>query len=173
MEHELLLLGLLSGSAMHGYQLNEVIESRLPLFSGLKPSTAYSALDRLAVRGLVSVTTERVGKRPERKVYDLTAAGRERFLELLRENLKSDDLPAYTLEHGLLFTRALAPDEVRALLGKRREATSARIAFLERMRDSHPPASSGRLVAGHALAHVVAEVAWLDGVIEGPLPSAG
>ncbi len=108
---------------MHGYQLNEVIEHRLPRIAGLRPSTAYSALDRLAQRGLVTVTAERVGRRPERKVFTLTEAGRERFLALLRENLRSADLPVYAGEQGLLFARALPAAEVRELLARRLEAT--------------------------------------------------
>ncbi len=166
MEHELLLLGLLSGTAMHGYQLNEVIETRLKRIAGLKPSTAYSALDRLATLGLVGVTTERVGRRPERKVYALTESGRDRFRDLLRANLASADVPIYTGEHGILFLRALAAGEARELLRQRRDATSARLPEVERLRDSHPATSPARLTADHALAHLEAEVAWLDRVLE-------
>jgi DNA-binding PadR family transcriptional regulator len=165
MEYELLLLGLLSGSAMHGYQLNEVIETRFPRLAGLKPSTAYSGLERLAQRGLVTVTTERVGRRPERRVYALTEAGRERFLELLRQNLRSADLPGYPGEHGLLFARALPAAEVRDLLALRRDATAARLPELERLRDGHPAGSPGRLMADHALAHARTEINWLDEVL--------
>jgi len=164
-EDELLLLGLLSGSAMHGYQLNEIIEQRLPMLSKLKPSTAYSALDRLAAQGLAEATVERVGRRPERKVYGLTPAGRERFLDLLRENLRSADLPAYAGDRGLLFHRALPANEVLALLAERREATLARAPRLRRLLESHPPRSAAALVAGHALALIDAEVTWLDGIL--------
>ncbi|HEY5477926.1 MAG TPA: PadR family transcriptional regulator [Tepidiformaceae bacterium] len=164
MDDELLLLGLLSGSAMHGYQLNEVIEQRLPMFSALKPSTAYSALDRLAERGLVSVTTERVGRRPERKVYHLTESGRERFLELLRGNLRSAAEPSGQGKQGLLFYRALPRDEVLALFAERRLATEARVGPMRAMYEAHLPGSAGRLVADNALAHLEAEIAWLDRV---------
>jgi DNA-binding PadR family transcriptional regulator len=164
-DDELLLLGLLSGSAMHGYQLNEIIDKRLSGLSSLKPSTAYSALDRLAGRGLVSVSYERVGRRPERKVYALTGSGRERFLELLRANLRAADLPAYAGNRGLLFLRALPADDVLSLLSERRTATEARLSPLERLRDGHPSRSTGRLVAEHAIVHLKAELAWLERVL--------
>jgi len=165
MEDELLLLGLLSGSAMHGYKLNDVIERRLPRLSRLKPSTAYSQLDRLAERGLVSRAMERVGRRPERKVFSLTVAGRERFVELLRENLRSADVPAYAGELGVLFFRALSRADVLALLGERRAATEARLPELTRIRATHPPGTPGYLTADHALAHLRAELDWLQRVL--------
>jgi DNA-binding PadR family transcriptional regulator len=157
---------------MHGYQLNEVIEQRLPQFAGLKPSTAYSALDRLARQGMVTTTMERVGKRPERKVYALTAVGRRRFLELLRENLRSAELPAYSGQIGLLFARALPPHEFTELLTLRRAAAAARIPGLARLADGHPPGSPGYLVADHALAHARTEVDWIDRALA-TLTSAG
>lgn len=166
MEDELLLLGLLSGSAMHGYQLNEVIEERLPLLSTIKPSTAYSRLDRLASDGLVESTAERVGRRPERKVYALTEAGRERFLELLRENLRSADLAPQTGDLGVLFQRALPHEEVATLLAARRDATARRRPHVKEMFDLHPLGSPGRLIAEHTLTHLDAEIGWLDAVLE-------
>jgi DNA-binding PadR family transcriptional regulator len=163
-DDELLLLGLLSGSAMHGYQLNEVIEQRLSMFSTLKPSTAYSALDRLARGGLVEVTRERVGNRPERKVYHLAEAGRERFLTLLRRNLRSVDGPQNPGQQGLLFSRALPDAEVIELLAERRVATAARLAPLIALHDGHPAGSPARLVTANAIAHLHAEIDWLDRV---------
>jgi DNA-binding PadR family transcriptional regulator len=165
-EDELLLLGLLSGSSMHGYQLNEVIEQRLPLLSKIKPSTAYSRLDRLAIDGLVESTAERVGRRPERKVYALTEAGRERFLALLRENLSSADLAPQAGDLGVLFHRALPPDEVATLLTARRDATARRRPHFEEMIERHRPGTPGRLIAEHTLTHLDAEIGWLDTVLE-------
>jgi DNA-binding PadR family transcriptional regulator len=165
-DNELVLLGLLSGSAMHGYQLNEVIEQRLPLLSRIKPSTAYSRLDRLAARGLVEATIERVGRRPERKVYALTEAGRERFMLLLRENLRSAALPSPSGDLGLLFHRALPGEEVAMLLAERRDETAARRPQVEDMLARHMPGSAGRLIAEHTLVHLDAELAWLDALLE-------
>jgi DNA-binding PadR family transcriptional regulator len=168
MSDELLLLGLLSDSAMHGYQLNEVIEKHLPMLWDLKPSTAYSRLDRLAARGLVATTTKRVGRRPERKVYDLTTVGRERFFELLRENMRT----AHDL--GILFSRALSPAEVHSLLRERRDATAEQRPYHLAMIESHPADSVGRRISERALAHLDVELKWLDGVLAEAVPiSAG
>jgi DNA-binding PadR family transcriptional regulator len=167
---ELLLLGLLSGSAMHGYQLNEVIEKHLPMFWDLKPSTAYSRLDRLAARGLVATTTKRVGRRPERKVYELTAVGRERFIELLRENMRTAHADARSADLGILFSRALPPDEVHSLLRERRDATADQRPRHVAMIESHPAGSAGRRISERALAHLDVELKWLDGVLDEAVP---
>lgn len=166
MDDELVLLGVLSGSAMHGYQLNDMIEHHLPLFTSIKPSTAYSRLDRLATRGLVRSRRERVGRRPERKVYELTEEGRARFLALLRENLRSAEPPSQAGDAGVLFHRALPEAEVLALLAERRQATVVLRDRMEEMKRRHPPHSSGYLVAERALVHAEAEERWLDSVIE-------
>ncbi|MEE8338059.1 MAG: PadR family transcriptional regulator [Dehalococcoidia bacterium] len=165
MSDELLLLGLLSGSAMHGYQLNEVIEKRLPMLWDLKPSTAYSRLDRLAARGLVATTTQRIGRRPERKVYELTAEGRERFLELLRENMRSASTDSQSADLGILFSRALPAGEVQALLRERRAATAERRPHLIEMIARHPAESPGRRISERSLVHLDVELEWLDGVL--------
>ena len=170
MDEELLLLGLLSGSAMHGYQLNEVIAHRLVLFSNLKPSTAYSTLDRLAKQGFVESTPERVGRRPERKVYSLTAAGRRRFLELLRLNLRSAAQPSHSGAKGLLFLSALPSDEVLTLLAERREGATVLLASLVKVREGHAPQTPAGLAAGHAIAHVEAELGWLDELLGAASP---
>lgn len=165
MSDELLLLGLLSGSAMHGYQLNEVIEKHLPMLWDLKPSTAYSRLDRLAARGLVEATAQRIGRRPERKVYDLTAVGRERFLELLRENMRTAHTDSQSADLAILFSRALPPDEVAELLRERRDATAERRPHLVEMIERHPSESAGRRISERALAHLDVELEWLDGIL--------
>jgi DNA-binding PadR family transcriptional regulator len=170
MSDELLLLGLLSGSAMHGYQLNEVIENHLPMLWDLKPSTAYSRLDRLASRGLVQTTTARVGRRPERKVYELTTVGRERFMELLRENMRTAHTDSRSADLGILFSRALPSDEVAELLRERREATASRRPHLLEMLDRHPSESAGYRISERALAHLDVELQWLDGVLASDAP---
>jgi DNA-binding PadR family transcriptional regulator len=147
---------------MHGYQLNEAIEQRLPQLSSVKPSTAYSRLERLARAGLVTSTTERVGRRPERRVYALTDAGRDRFAALLRDNLRSAEAGTRAADIGLLFSRALPTNDVVALLSERRQAVAATGPRLEALRDRHPVGSPARMVAGRGLALLQAELAWLD-----------
>ncbi len=76
MERELLLLGLLRGQEMHGYQLNEII-SRVNRYIELKKATVYFLLDKMDNSGWIKRTDEQEGNRPPRRVYHLTAEGED------------------------------------------------------------------------------------------------
>lgn len=162
-EDELLLLGLLDDRAMHGYMLNESIRDRLGHTTGApRPSTAYARLAKLEERGLVVYRSERGGRRPERRVYELTEGGRTRFLELLRAALRDPGDPSVPGDALVLFLRALPRDEWRALLRERREALAPSRKSAERLRDGHPATSPGHWLARRRLAHLEAEERWLD-----------
>jgi DNA-binding PadR family transcriptional regulator len=168
MERELLLLGLLHQEEMHGYQLHDIIESYLDACVDLKKSTAYYLLDRLAQEGLVSQSEERVGNRPRRRVYRLTPAGEARFQELLRENL-AGYLPAvFGSMVGLAFLDQVDPAEAGQLLQQRRAALAA---ALDKARATPAHPGSMQYIIDHQVAHLEAELAWLDSVLAG-LPAS-
>ncbi len=160
--NELLLLGLLGRQRMHGYQLHEMLERQLSFLSDLKRPTAYRLLEALHRQGLVEREVERAGRRPERRVYRLTARGRSRFEELLRAELRA---PAYPVDPGnvaLLFSDHLPPDERSALVGRRLSSLEARRDQLADLVARHAPGTSARLVLEHDLARAEAEIAWLS-----------
>jgi len=165
--NELLLLGLLDQHKMHGYELHEFLEHRLSFLSSLKKPTAYRMLDRMFAEGLVERTAERSGRRPERMVYQLTMAGRERFMRLLREQLAATDRPLAPANVALIFSDRLAPDERTGLLRKRRQSVAELRDLLSNALGFHDAGSGARLVLHHDLAHLAAELGWLDRVIAG------
>ena len=80
------LLALLADEAAHGYQLRARLQLALgPLAEALNAGQVYVTLTRLERAGLV--TSKRVGQidRPDRKVYELSAAGRVRVREWLQD----------------------------------------------------------------------------------------
>jgi DNA-binding PadR family transcriptional regulator len=80
------LLALLAGEASHAYQLRARLALALgPLVEALNEGQVYVTLNRLEKAGLVS--SARVGQadRPDRKVYELTDAGRDRVLSWLQD----------------------------------------------------------------------------------------
>lgn len=83
---ELSALGLLQREPLHGYRLKQ----RLELFMGSCISVNYGAiyplLKRLEERGYIQVILEEAGDAgSSRKVYGITAAGRERWLYKMLE----------------------------------------------------------------------------------------
>jgi len=80
------LLALLSKEPSHGYELHQ----RLSAVFGdaqaeLNPGQVYVALSRLERGGLVAVRDVSQGSRPDKKVYEVTEAGREMVVRWLAE----------------------------------------------------------------------------------------
>ncbi|MCA9906066.1 MAG: PadR family transcriptional regulator, partial [Anaerolineae bacterium] len=120
MERKLLLLGLLHGHEMYGYQLNEVLDTHPGTSIQLKKPTVYKLLDQMATDGWLTFREESEGNRPMRRVYDITSEGRDTFQRLLRE-LLADYTPAEFPTHiALGFLDMLPSIEALDLLRQRR-----------------------------------------------------
>lgn len=78
------ILGFLMDSEMTGYDLKRRFRDPVGFFYRVSDGSLYPALKKLARDGLVRMRTERQGRRT-RKVYSITAKGRERFLTMLEE----------------------------------------------------------------------------------------
>jgi DNA-binding PadR family transcriptional regulator len=78
------ILGFLMESDMTGYDLKRKFQDPVGFFYRASDGSLYPALKKLAHDGLVTMRAERHGRRA-RKVYAITARGRERFLAMLRE----------------------------------------------------------------------------------------
>lgn len=166
----LMLLGLLRSGPKHGYELHRVVVGHGELYADLKKPTLYHLLDRLAAQGAVAVTTESGarGRRGERRVYALTAAGNGLFESLLRSALSSFHAGSTGLEVAAVFLDCLPAREARSLLGARRNAVERRRAIIAAElgplaeRSSAARMSSGFLAADHALSLMDAELDWIN-----------
>ena len=78
------MLGFLMDAEMTGYDLKRRFQDSVGFFYRVSDGSLYPALKKLAHDKLVTMRTERNGKRA-RKVYAITAPGRERFLKMLAE----------------------------------------------------------------------------------------
>ncbi|GIP58784.1 PadR family transcriptional regulator [Paenibacillus woosongensis] len=114
----LILLALLRERPMHGYELQQLIQtSRMDTWTNLLSGSIYYALNKMEQDGLLRTEAEeRTGARL-RKIYAITEAGEEMFQQMLRQSLtitphsvKSD----FSL--GLLWIEHLPPEEALGLL---------------------------------------------------------
>lgn len=78
------ILGFLMESEMTGYDLKRRFQDPIGFFYRVSDGSLYPALKRLALDGLVTMHSERHGRRT-RNIYAITPAGRARFLRTLRE----------------------------------------------------------------------------------------
>jgi len=163
MDKKLLLLGLLRRQEMHGYQLNEFIDTNLALCTDLKKPTAYYLLDQMSKEGWLSAETVQEGNRPPRKVYQLTEAGEVAFQRLLRENLSAYAPADFPGDLGLAFLDELSPAEARLLLEAQKAQAAAR---LDEIRAIPQHGGSLSLIFSHQIHHLQAELAWLEHVLQ-------
>jgi DNA-binding PadR family transcriptional regulator len=79
------ILGLLVEQPQHGYAIQAALEEGFDDLCDPGPGEVYRVLGALSRDGLVSPSTTRIGRRPRRKVYAPTAAGKRRLHAWLRD----------------------------------------------------------------------------------------
>jgi len=72
-----LLLSLLDGKTMYGYQIVKELEARSQGYFKFKEGTLYPALHRLEKSGLISSKWELLANGRQRRNYNITAKGRD------------------------------------------------------------------------------------------------
>jgi DNA-binding PadR family transcriptional regulator len=156
------LLALLAKEASHGYQLRAQLQLALgPLAEVLNPGHVYVVLNRLEKARLV--TSERVGQSDgaDRRVYELTAAGRERLMEWLADTSWPKPAPA---EFHLKLVAAAAAglaDPVR-LVDVQRHALLAGLAAAQRAALADPDGSLAGLLLEGVVLRLQADLRWLE-----------
>jgi DNA-binding PadR family transcriptional regulator len=120
------ILGFLTEAEATGYDLKQRFQDPVGFFYRVSDGSIYPALKRLAHDGLVTLRTERHGRRA-RKVYAITPRGRAHFMRMLREPAQplfvfdesqvkiyfSDRAPEIALEH---LERSRRDDEARTAM---------------------------------------------------------
>jgi len=123
------LLGFIEEAPRSGYDLKREIDHRLEHLLEISSGTIYYTLKRLEVRGWVKGSVSRKGKRPEQRVYRITAEGKKAFHELLEEAMAQRQRFLSPFDVALYFTPRLpagtvarAVDKHLADLGRFRES---------------------------------------------------
>jgi len=156
------LLALLAREASHGYELRARLQLALgPLAEALNAGQVYVVLNRLEKARLVSA--ERVGQsdRPDRKVYELTDAGRARVTEWLDDTSWPKPAPA---EFHLKLVAAAAAglaDPVR-IVDQQRHALLAGLAATQRTALAEPDGSVAGLLLEGVVLRQQADLRWLE-----------
>ncbi len=153
MSTRLVILGVLRQRPLHGYEIKQIIEEHMGDWTSIAFGSIYFALDRLATEGMIEkVATEQEGRRPSRNVYEITAAGREEFLRLLRQTWADVEHPYFAIDIAVAFLAALPRDEVVVLLRGR----VARLKAILRYLALHEAEQMGRAEVPAAAAYIFA-----------------
>ena len=166
---ELALLGLLREAPVHGYELRKQLALRLGGLRAFSYGSLYPALRRLTRAGLIveEEAVDGVATRRARRVYRITAEGKERLDELLSESgPHAWDDESFGV-HLAFFSRTPRETRMRILEGRRRAVEERR----EGMRSSL--AKTGEQIDRYTrqlhrlgLDACEREVRWLNELIE-------
>jgi DNA-binding PadR family transcriptional regulator len=156
------LLALLSKEPSHGYELHQRLSAALGgAQAELSPGQVYVALTRLERGGLVVAREVAQGSRPDKKVYEVTASGRELVQEWLAELSWRKPVP---VEFHLKLVAAAATglaDPVALIDAQRRELLR-RLAELRRAIDRQPVGDQGTVLLEGGALRVEADIRWLE-----------
>jgi len=168
-KNEITVLGLLLEKPMYGYEIHQEIKRReMDYWAKIKLPSIYNTLTRLEEQELIQSGKEKVGKMPERNVYSITPAGREKLQELVTSFLRDEDRPEWNFGLAVAFLFGAPRETVLEILQHRREELTKHLAHLEQERDTHRdkiPFNWGMLIEnGHK--HMQLELDWLNSLIE-------
>ena len=129
------ILGILAEEPRSGYDLLRAIGERGAGMLDVPPGTLYYALKCFEKRGWVAGTSEKRGKRPERRVFKLTAAGRRAFAELLEETAFAPDRLISPFDVALFFAPHLAPETLLQAIERRESHVAASLESIHRVEE--------------------------------------
>jgi DNA-binding PadR family transcriptional regulator len=118
MDVRTICLGILTRGEATGYEIKKVFEDDgYQHFVEASFGSIYPALSRLTEEGLVSVRAEAQEKRPDRKVYSITPAGRTALTGALLKPLP-EDRHRSPFVFAMLFSDLLPVPHVRRLVDR-------------------------------------------------------
>jgi PadR family transcriptional regulator AphA len=161
MDVRTICLGILTRGEATGYEIKKLFEEDgYQHFMEASFGSIYPALNRLTDEGLVSVREEAQQKRPDRKVYSITQAGRTAFLAALMKPLP-EDRHRSPFVFAMLFSHLLPPERASKLLEDYLDQSRTRLAQIPPRSDADSPPGE-RFVMGLGRAIYEAIIAFVE-----------
>lgn len=170
MSTRLVILGLLRERPLYGYEIKAIIEDHMEDWTNIAFGSIYFALGKLAEEGFIEkVATEQAGNRPSRDIYQITAAGQDEFLRLLRQVWMEFDRQLFPLDIGLFFMSALPREEVVGYMQNR----VAQLEMILQHIDAHQSEQTAKdevpalanAIFDHTRVHLQAELEWTQATL--------
>jgi DNA-binding PadR family transcriptional regulator len=157
------VLAMLAKEPSHGYQLRARLRQALgPLGEAMNDGQVYVTLTRLEKAGLVTAEpTAGRPERPDRKMYELTAAGQQRVAEWLAEvSWPKPDLAEFHLK--LIAAAAAGLADPLAIVDTQRRELLRRLRDAERAALAEPAGSAAGLLLEGIVLRLQADLRWLE-----------
>jgi DNA-binding PadR family transcriptional regulator len=114
MDVKTIVLGSLFDKSLSGYDLKKIFSLSFAFFSGLSYGSIYPALKKLEQAGLISMKLEIQENAPNRKVYTITRAGKQAFLDSLRSPFGLEGVKNAFLMRMFFFEHLSQPERLDA-----------------------------------------------------------
>ena len=160
MDVKTICLGVLTLEAKTGYEIKKHFEHAFSHFFVAGFGSIYPALRELTRDGLVTCTDITQRKRPDKKVYSITARGRERLMDALlntppRHKVRSEFVVLLYFAH-LLPSRRLAE-----ILDQRARNIEEMLDSIDAFEQQAHPSPSREMVAGLGRAALSAQLEYI------------
>jgi DNA-binding PadR family transcriptional regulator len=161
MDVRTICLGILTRGDATGYEIKNLFEDDgYQHFVEASFGSIYPALNRLTEEGLVSVRAEAQEKRPDRKVYSITPAGRTALIASLLKPLP-EDRHRSPFVFAMLFSDLLPESRVASMLDAYTRQIEVKLAQLNES-NTKPKTSGEEFAAGFGRAIYVAMLGFLN-----------
>lgn len=157
-----LCLGVLSAGEASGYEIKKEIEEGLfSHFIDASFGSIYPALNQLAGEGLVTVRAEEQSGKPDKKVYAITAKGRDMLSQQIsvvpaRDKYKSEFL------FQMLLQQYLTPAAMLAAVDKQLSELQSDLLRIQECNCAEEPHAGARFVADYGAAVLTAALRVLN-----------
>lgn len=156
------LLGLLATSRRHGYDLKNAFEELLGGSWELNIGQVYTTLGRLERDGLVRSRVVPQDLVPDRKDYEITAAGRKELARWLSEPANGPVRLKDELLVKVLVQSVVRDGDASALITRQRQQHLQTLSELTSLREDEELNPATKLIVEGAMLHVEADLEWLD-----------
>jgi DNA-binding PadR family transcriptional regulator len=156
------ILAMLAKEPSYGYELRARLRQALgPVGEDLNAGQVYVTLTRLEKADLVTATAEPGQTRPDRKVYELTAAGQQRVGAWLAEvSWPRPDLTEFHLK--LIAAAAAGLADPLAIVDAQRRELLRRLRDAQRAAMAEPESSDAALLIEGIVLRLQADLRWLE-----------
>ncbi|MBO4446314.1 MAG: PadR family transcriptional regulator [Clostridia bacterium] len=170
------ILGLVNREPMTGYDIKKAFEDRaLTSFWHAEHSQIYPELKRLVDEGMLNFDTDIRGEKMEKKLYTITPAGRNEFLEWLKDDVPVERTYKDIFRLRTFYSESLTDEEFLTLLKSQLKQHKEKRDHLAEIRRSvfldTPPEKGTRelgdyMVLDGAVLREESYVAWLEHCIK-------
>jgi DNA-binding PadR family transcriptional regulator len=161
------ILGILAERDLHGYELKASFDAKVGEFWSLNFGQIYSTLDRLEKDGLVGHDRQTQDKRPDRKIFSITAQGRIELTQWLSAPIAKVRALRDEFFIKLVFLDKDNPTAILALIEKQKmlylrhmNRLTGRKVALKNATDNRDTLTT-ELLLDAGLFHAEADIRWL------------